>query len=91
MISQAELRRRGTEVCRRLAEDVAGLVPQGIGRWEPTWGIVAEADAEFMAELTAWEADPSDRAKQRVKRAYSSVLGAWRRAVVEYERERASP
>lgn len=84
------VRERGTEICRRLARDVESIVPKGIGRWPRAWEIVAEADADFMAALTAWEADPgNEAAKQRVREAYRAVVDAWRQAVAEYEREGA--
>ena len=84
----AEKRReRGTELCRRLAQDVAAFVPEGIGSWEPAWDIVAEPDIAYLEALTGWEAAPSDETKSAVREAYHAVVEAWREAAHQYERE----
>ncbi len=80
-----ELRGRGTQICVRLTQDVAKIAPEGIGSWDPAWAIVADADAEFLAALTAWEAEPTDDTKARVKITYHAVLDAWRDAALQYE------
>lgn len=83
------VRERGTEMCRRLARDVASLTPEGIGAWPRTWELVASSDADFMAALTAWESDPkNETAKQRVRDAYAAVLHAWKEATAQYNRHR---
>ena len=81
---------RATEICRRLCRDVASIAPKGIGHWSRAWEIVSEADADFMASLTAWESDPkNETAKQRVRAAYTAVLEAWKQAAAEYDRQEA--
>lgn len=86
-----DIRGRGTEICRKLGGDVEHLTPPGVGRWERTWEIVAPADSDFMAALSAWECDPmSEPARVRVKQSYAAVLRSWRQAVAEHEREGAS-
>ena len=84
-----ERRERGTELCSRLAKRVAEIAPAGIGRWDRAWDIVAEPGAKFIVALTAWEAEPSSVTKERIRITYNNVLRAWRRAVAEYESERA--
>lgn len=80
---------RATEICRRLTRDVASIAPAGIGHWDRAWEIVAEADTDFMAALTAWESDPKNEiAKQRVRDAYTAVLDAWKEATAEFNRHR---
>jgi len=88
-LTPAERRERGTELCRRLAADVASIAPPGLGAWERTWEMVAPVDAEFMMRLTAWEAAPSEPARLRVRDAYRAVLEAWRSAAATYQRERS--
>ena len=88
-MTREELRRRGTLICRGFSAEVATIAPAGIGHEERVWDSVAEADADFMAALTGWEAEPSDEAKDRVRATYRAVIGAWRRAVAEFEREEA--
>jgi hypothetical protein len=81
---------RATEICRRLATDVASIAPPGLGSWDRTWDIVADADTDFMIALTAWEADPtSEETKQQLRAAYARALDAWREAVAEWQREAA--
>ncbi len=84
MMSPEERRERGTALCRRLAADVASIAPPGLGAWAPAWGIVAEADVAFMVVLTAWEAEPSEPARLRVRDAYHRVLERWREAATRY-------
>ena len=80
-----EVRERARLICEQLGKDVAALVPEGIGRWERVWNIVAAADADFMAAVSGWEADPeSAEAKRRVKLTYAAVLDAWHQAADEY-------
>jgi len=86
-----ERRERGTLLCQRLANDVGSLAPPGLGTWPRTWDLVAGADAAFMIALTAWEAEPSERLRLRVREAYDAVLDAWRQAAAEYLAHRGSP
>lgn len=88
-LTPGERRERGTRLCARLAEDVASIVPAGIGAWDETWRIVDPADASFMEALVAWESDPSKEALDRVRSAYRGVLCAWRSASAAFERQRA--
>jgi hypothetical protein len=90
-LTPEERREQGTELCRRLAADVAKVAPPGLGAWAPAWDAVASADAAFMVALTAWECDPSERTRLRLRDAYRTVLAAWKRAAAEYlgTRERA--
>src|SRR5690606_22256824 len=91
MIDPDEIRERGAEVCRRLERAVAVVAPPGIGRWPRAWELVAPADAEFMAALSAWEADPtSEAARQAVRDTFSGVVGAWRLAAIEYRRHQGA-
>jgi hypothetical protein len=87
-LTPEERRERGTKLCERLAEDVASIVPKGIGRWDRAWDIVGGPDADFVAELTAWEAEPGTAALERVRGSYRAVLAAWQRAADEYGAER---
>jgi len=86
-LTPAERRERGTTLCRQLAEEVARIAPPGLGRWDRAWEIVGPPSADFMAALTAWEADPSPRTKEAVSEAYVELVYAWRRG----PRVRASP
>jgi len=90
MVDRAELRRRGTEVCRCLNQEVERLCPRGVGHWPEAWEMVDPAAAAFWEALSAWEGDPSEVSKKRVRRAYDEVLNAWRQAVAAWEREGAS-
>jgi hypothetical protein len=85
----ADRRERGTLLCRRLAEDVAKLAPEGIGAWTRTWEIVADADSSFMVALTSWEATGDDSMRPALRAAYARALDAWREAVAEWQREAA--
>ena len=81
-------RDHGAALCRRLAERIAEIAPEGIGQVDWVWEIVAEPDASFVITLSAWESDPSEEAKARVKDAYNAVLDAWGRAAAEFEKQK---
>ena len=84
MMTYEERQTRGTELCRRLAEDVALLSPPGIGTWDEAWAIVTPASAAFMDALATWEATASGADHARVRVAYDDVVDAWRTAVARW-------
>ena len=75
----------GRQVCENLTREIEEIAPAGIGHWDPAWEMVAEADAEFMAALFAWEANPTDDGQERVRTAFNAVLEAWREASRQFE------
>lgn len=79
-----ERRRRGTKLCGRLAADVARVAPPRIGGWAEAWEMTAEADAAFWIALVAWESEPTEPARLRLRDAYNAVLDAWREAARQY-------
>ena len=86
----AGLRRsRARELCVHLTEQIANIAPPGIGNWGGAWGIVGDADAEFMVALFEWERTGDDAVQIRVREGYDRVLDAWREASRQYERETA--
>lgn len=87
-LTPAERRERGTALCRQLAEDVARIVPRGLGSWGDAWDIVAPADAQFLAALTAWEADPGPTTVDTTRTAYRAVLDGWRLVARRFEAQR---
>lgn len=89
-MTATERRQRGTKLCERLTHDVAGIAPDGIGSWPKAWAIVAEADADFIAALTRWEATGSEEVKPALRDAYFAVLAAWKRAAAEYHRHQGA-
>jgi hypothetical protein len=83
-VSLDERRERGRLLCGHLAADVVKLAPEGVGRWERAWEIVAAADADFILALAHWEATGLDADKPALRAAYFAVLDAWKRAATEY-------
>ena len=81
--------RRARRLCERLAADVEALAPGGIGRWGPTWDIVADADVTFVVALTGWEAAGEEEDRAQVRAAYYAVLDAWQEAVRQFQGRRA--
>ena len=77
--------------CERLARDVAEIAPDGIGRWDEAWEIVAGSDAEFIIALTRWEATGAAEHRELVRPAYHAVLDAWRRASTLYRQRTSEP
>jgi len=89
-MSYADRQEKGTLLTRKLAEAVAIITPEGIGRWDRCWEVVDAPGGEFMTALSSWERDPSDVTMQRVSDAYDAVMAAWRIAVSEYVAEGAA-
>lgn len=88
VLSPEERRRRGAQLCARLARDVAGISSKGLGGWPRTWEMVDPASADFWAALTNWEADPTPEALEVTRIAYRALLDAWRTADRQFELQR---
>ena len=73
------------QVCVNIAREVQQIAPSGLGRWEPAWEIVADADAEFMSALFAWENSPSDKSEALVRHWGDEVMARWHEAVKKFE------
>jgi hypothetical protein len=80
---------KAARLCRRLAQAVAAIAPQGIGAWPEAWDIVDPASAEFLSLLTQWEASGDAEILPRLEAAYDAVLAAWTEAVERFTREAA--
>jgi hypothetical protein len=75
----------GRQVCENMAREVQQIAPPGLGRWEPAWDIVADADAEFMIALFAWEDSPSEKREALVRHWGDEVMARWREAIKKFE------
>jgi hypothetical protein len=73
------------QVCVNIAREVQQIAPSGLGRWEPAWEIVADADAEFMIALCAWEDSPSEKLEAQVRYWGDEVMARWHEAVKKFE------
>ena len=73
------------QVCENMAREVQQIAPSGLGRWEPAWEIVADADAEFMIALFTWENSPSDKSEALVRHWGDEVMERWHEAVKKFE------
>lgn len=74
-------RARGTAVYEQLCADVAELAPAGLGAWPRTWELVAPADRDFTAAVSAWERDPTPAGLEQVRVTYLALIAAWKSAV----------
>ena len=73
------------QVCENMAREVHQIAPSGLGRWKPAWEIVADADAEFMIALFAWEDSPSEELEAQVRYWGDEVMARWHEAVKKFE------
>ena len=89
-MSYSQRQQEGRQLCERLAERVAKVVPDGIGRWDRVWQVVDAPSAEFMLALAQWETVPTNEHRFGVSHAYDDVLDAWRNAAAEYTVKKAS-
>jgi hypothetical protein len=78
----AEVARR---ICDNITRHVQQMAPPGIGRWEPAWEIVADADAEFMIALFAWEDSPGEEREAQVRYWGDEVMARWHEAIKKFE------
>ena len=88
-MTYGERQAKGRILCEKLAEAIAYLAPEEIGRWDRAWQIVDAPGAEFMTALSTWETEPSDITMQRISDAYDAVMAAWHAGVSEYVGEGA--
>jgi hypothetical protein len=73
------------QVCENMAREVQQIAPPGLGLWEPAWEIVADADAEFMIALFAWEDSPSEKLEAQVRYWGDEVMARWHEAAKRFE------
>ena len=72
-------------LCRRLTQQIADEVPEGLGRWDGAWSIVAVPSDAFLDRLREWESLDNAETRERVNRAAGDLLAAWRRAAQEWD------
>lgn len=77
-------RDRATELCRRLATDVARVAPPGLGTWEPAWKIISDPSDRFLDLLNEWEATGTPELRPAISEAYDAVVAAWTDAASRY-------
>jgi len=73
------------QVCENMAREVQQIAPPGLGLWDPAWEIVADADAEFMIALFAWEDSPSEKLEAQVRYWGDEVMARWHEAAKRFE------
>jgi hypothetical protein len=71
-------------LCRRLADDVAGVAPREMGLWAPAWSSVTAASDHFLDLLHEWERTGDDATLPELRQAYYDVLNAWKSAAGQY-------
>lgn len=74
-----------TIALKQLAAAVAAVTPPGIEHSPEARAMTAGADADVLIAATAFEADPNDRTRDRLKAAYVGALNSWRAAAARYE------
>lgn len=79
-MSERDPRTRTRKLCRLLAERIGEVTSPGLGRWGPTWEIVAEPSDHFMDALAEFERTGEEEAMDQAKERCLEVLAAWKEA-----------
>ena len=90
MMAPHERADRARLLCERLHREVSDFTPPGLSREDWAWEAAAPADAEFMETLSAWQADPTELARLRVRDTYFAVVSVWRESAARYLEEKAA-
>lgn len=83
-------RNRAAALCRRLTEDVARVVPPGVGYRPDAWEVVEEPSRRFLDLLNAWESTGDPALRAEIREAYDSVVEAWQVAGAHEPTRRAA-
>lgn len=72
-------------ICRRVAERVRKVAPEGIGHWDPAWDYVAAPSDRFLDALDVWLGDDNEETRSHLQAAADDLIQAWMKAGHEYE------
>ena len=79
-------RREGArKIAREASERIATSVMPGLGKWGPTWGIVAEPSDRFMDALYQWETTGEPDDLELVQQEAEALVTAWRAADTKFQ------
>ena len=77
------------EKARILAERVAARIrevaPEGLGRWDLTWELVAAPSDAFMDQLAEWEATDTPVTRRQLTTASTALVAAWAEAARQWQ------
>lgn len=71
---------RARIVCARVDERIREIAPPGLGRWGPSWLMVAEPSDAFLDALSAWLEKDTPETREPLQAAADELVRAWRRA-----------
>lgn len=86
----ADRRELGREMCRRVADKVREVAPEGIGKWEPAWDYVAAPSDAFIDAVDAWVDEATPDTENLVRTTARQLVAAWREAGERFEEETRS-
>ena len=69
----------------RVADRVREVTPEGLGRWDRTWGFVAVSSDAFMDALAEWETEDTPTTRTELEATAAAFIGAWAQAGREWE------
>ncbi|HKK08770.1 MAG TPA: hypothetical protein VKA44_07795 [Gemmatimonadota bacterium] len=81
-------RERERLICQRVTRRIGEVAPEGIGRWDPAWEIVAPPSDAFLDVLDAWLNDDSPDTRAALQAAADDLVRAWREAGRRYQEAR---
>ena len=71
-------------VCRRLGTCVGQVAPEGVGRWDRAWELVADPSSAFLEALDAWKREDTLETRGRLQAAADEVVQTWWKAGQEW-------
>ena len=78
-------REKAKRIASIVAERVRQVSTEGLGRWEPTWEIVAVPSDRFMDSLYHWEQSGTRDNLEAVHQSAEALVNSWRVADTKFK------
>ncbi len=72
-------------VAERVVARIREVAPEGLGRWDLAWELVAAPSDAFLDRLAEWEATDSPVTRRRLATASAALVAAWAEAARQWQ------
>ncbi len=72
-------------VAERVVARIREVSPEGLGRWDLAWELVAAPSDAFMDRLAEWEATDSPVTRSQLETASTALIEAWAEAARQWK------
>ena len=77
-------REKARIVAGRVAARIREVAPEGLGRWDLAWELVAAPSDAFMDRLAEWETTDSPLTRSQLETASADLVEAWAEAARQW-------